>query len=579
MSDNSNQPDPPRRRAGLLSALTRIYSEAHRLMKNGGSPEEVAEIRTKIEDRYTAYLESHELTLAEYPDRETSLVKSHDHNELKYQLILDNLDAYIAEGSEPEDIGSLHAASLFSVRSTATRKSKPSSHAVSSERASSAASQSSRSNNDRLSESRVQAELAKRRFEQQQAEQLTDQRRIDFEREVAKQKRELDKHREDVAQRQKELDQRERQLQEEAEFHKRELEIIQKTQKQQEEMENLQAEVKLREQEQIRAEFGSNCETESECLGSTEGNEQFASKHVTQLKDQLGYSSRRYVTNWLSDCETDAARPENPSQRKKTSNLRQRTTCASLAVCGDQRGYIPPAKTVDNLRASGVYPEKPCSKPPETSDAALFRRALLENRMPAPKQLEFDGNPRTFLAFLASFKTNIEQKLSDDDEDAALKLTYLIQHCVGDAKYLIDDCAMLEPRQGFETAMERLRDRYGQGHVIARSYIESVTKGPPIKQYDVKALVKLKDDMVKCQSVLSLLQFSSDLDCTGTLISVCERLPECFHLKWARKAAKILKSGRNTRFSDLVDFVRSETNVYSSKFGLFYAERHFSQKD
>ena len=124
MSDNSNQPDPPRRRAGLLSALTRIYSEAHRLMKNGGSPEEVAEIRTKIEDRYTAYLESHELTLAEYPDRETSLVKSHDHNELKYQLILDNLDAYIAEGSEPEDIGSLHAASLFSVRSTATRKSK-----------------------------------------------------------------------------------------------------------------------------------------------------------------------------------------------------------------------------------------------------------------------------------------------------------------------------------------------------------------------------------------------------------------------------------------------------------------------
>ena len=113
MSDNSNQPDPPRRRAGLLSALTRIYSEAHRLMKNGGSPEEVAEIRTKIEDRYTAYLESHELTLAEYPDRETSLVKSHDHNELKYQLILDNLDAYIAEGSEPEDIGSLHAGSLF----------------------------------------------------------------------------------------------------------------------------------------------------------------------------------------------------------------------------------------------------------------------------------------------------------------------------------------------------------------------------------------------------------------------------------------------------------------------------------
>ena len=154
--------------------------------------------------------------------------------------------------------------------------------------------------------------------------------------------------------------------------------------------------------------------------------------------------------------------------------------------------------------------------------------------MPAPKQLEFDGNPRTFLAFLASFKTNIERKLTDSDDNAALKLTYLLQHCVGDAKYLIDDCAMLEPRQGFETAMGRLRDRYGKAHVIARSYIESVTEGPPIKQYDFNALVKLKDDMVKCQSVLSLLKFTSDLDCTGTLKSVLERLPDCFHVKWAR---------------------------------------------
>ena len=200
--------------------------------------------------------------------------------------------------------------------------------------------------------------------------------------------------------------------------------------------------------------------------------------------------------------------------------------------------------------------------------AALFGRALLENRMPAPKQLEFDGNPKTFMAFLASFKTNIERKLSDEDEeDAALKLTYLLQHCTGDAKYLIDDCALLDPIEGFDTAMKRLHDRYGQGHVIARSYIESVTKGPSIKLNDAKALVKLTTDMVKCQSVLSRLAFTSDLDSSGTLKAIVKRLPESLQVKWARRGSRILKGGRASLFSDLVDFIQEEEGICSSMYG------------
>ena len=209
----------------------------------------------------------------------------------------------------------------------------------------------------------------------------------------------------------------------------------------------------------------------------------------------------------------------------------------------------------------------------EKSDVSLFRRALIENRMPTPKQLEFDGNPKTFKAFLASFKTNIESKLNEDTEDdAALKLTYLLQHCTGDAKYLIEDCAMLDPFIGFDTAMERLQERYGQGHVIARSFIESVTKGPTIKLNDVAALTKLQIDMVKCQSVLSRLEFTSDLDSTGTLASIIVRLPDSFQLKWARRSTKILQGGRDTKFSDLVAFVKEECFVYNSKFGQMYAE-------
>ena len=74
MATTWKESNPLRRRAGLLSSLSRVYNQAERLMKFGGSREEVEEIRGKIEQRYAAYLESHELTLAEYPEREPTLV-------------------------------------------------------------------------------------------------------------------------------------------------------------------------------------------------------------------------------------------------------------------------------------------------------------------------------------------------------------------------------------------------------------------------------------------------------------------------------------------------------------------------
>ena len=543
MSQVSIEADPVRRRAGLLSALVKLYVNAKTLIDKDGSAEEALQLQEKLQVRYDVYVESHEIALVTYPDREESLTASHIRNEERHQQLLSDLQAYIADGTKPDDLQSLHAASLFS-RHSSTR-----SKAASSKCTAVSASRGSQANSDRLSESRVQAELAKRKFAQQQAEQLKEQQRIDFERDIARQKRELD--------------QRKRALQEEAELRKRELDNAQKLQKQKDEMNNLQAEVQLREKVQIRADRGNNSdlETESDRCDVTRFIKS-APKH--KIPPETFSGRRNPVKDWLSnpanDMTSSAIRVTNTPQIEKLGNVPAVTNSRP-------NGY------------SGVSHEKPNSHRQEPSDAALFRRALLENRMPAPKQMEFDGNPRTFLAFLASFKTNIERKLTDNDDDAALKLTYLLQHCVGDAKYLIDDCAMLEPREGFETAMERLRESYGKGHVIARSYIESVTTGPPIKMYDFKALVKLKNDMVKCQSVLSLLKFSSDLDCTETLKSIVKRLPDCFHVKWTRRAVKILDGGRSVRFSDLVEFVRKEANIYSSQFGQLYCEEHVGEDD
>ena len=41
------EPNPARRRAGLLSALSRQYNDAHRLMNQGASSEEINQLKTK----------------------------------------------------------------------------------------------------------------------------------------------------------------------------------------------------------------------------------------------------------------------------------------------------------------------------------------------------------------------------------------------------------------------------------------------------------------------------------------------------------------------------------------------------
>ena len=175
---------------------------------------------------------------------------------------------------------------------------------------------------------------------------------------------------------------------------------------------------------------------------------------------------------------------------------------------------------------------------------------------------------------MASFQSNVEEKL--DADDYKMKLTLLLQHCTGKALELIEDCVMLPPHRGYATALEKLEKWFGRNHHIARSYINSVTKGSAVKLNDVEALVQLALDMGKCQTVLSELQFTSDLDSTGTILSIVRRLPDSFQMQWIRHSNKILKSGREATFNDLTLFVEARADEYSSLYGQSYAEQHCS---
>ena len=235
------------------------------------------------------------------------------------------------------------------------------------------------------------------------------------------------------------------------------------------------------------------------------------------------------------------------------------------------QGHVSPIETRRDVRDQQKLTDRDeISSSQERSEAALFSRVLQENRLPKPKMMTFDGDPKRYKLFMASFRNNVEARLDDDDQ---LKLTLLLDQCTGEAFELIEECVMLRPEQGYRTAIEKLERRFGKNHLIARSYIDGVKKGGVIKPNDVKALVKLADDMRKCQNVLTELRFASDLDSTGTIESIIDRLPECLQNQWVKRSSKILNMGREPTFQDLTSFVEERADDYNSKYGQYIAEK------
>ena len=151
MSQKGINVHPVRRRAGYLSALSKLYKTIQRHIDTEGTTEDALELQAKLHNRYTKYLDSHDTALAAVPEREGSLKESHLDIEKRYQEAAEQLQAYIDDGNKTER--SMHVRDLFSSKSSLARTAKTASTKHSSRRSAS----SRMSNSDRLSEARVQA--------------------------------------------------------------------------------------------------------------------------------------------------------------------------------------------------------------------------------------------------------------------------------------------------------------------------------------------------------------------------------------------------------------------------------------
>ena len=236
MSQPGRNVDPLRRRAGLFSALAKLYAAVQNLLDSEGSTEDAYILQQKLTERYDAYLESQETAIVAAPDREETLTSTHITNEQRHQQAVDMLQAYMDDGTRSEK--SMHIKGLFSSGSSRISVVSKPKHSGPNRYG---GSQVSKARSDsRLSEARVQAQIAKRNVEQFKAMREAQQRKLDLEREAARQQIELEQLESRKRMERKEEEARRRIEQEEKLYHanlQRKL-LKEETERQQRELEH-----------------------------------------------------------------------------------------------------------------------------------------------------------------------------------------------------------------------------------------------------------------------------------------------------------------------------------------------------
>ena len=83
---------------------------------------------------------------------------------------------------------------------------------------------------------------------------------------------------------------------------------------------------------------------------------------------------------------------------------------------------------------------------------------------------KFSGDVTAYTRFISTLEATIKLK----ERDKRLRLLYLIQHCEGKAKSLIQYCVFLDPDVGYDKAKQILHENFGRKLLIARAYIRNL---------------------------------------------------------------------------------------------------------
>ena len=184
----------------------------------------------------------------------------------------------------------------------------------------------------------------------------------------------------------------------------------------------------------------------------------------------------------------------------------------------------------------------------------LYNMQMVEAlRLPTAQLIPFNGDPLRYWSFIRSFEANVASCAVDD----SVKLTRLIHYCTGQARKVVECCAVMPPSLGYARARDLLKDRFGNDYMVLDACLHKIVQGPQIKAQDGARLQEFADDLVYCNEMLAAMGTCNELNNQMTLLKIVNQLPSYLQNRWRREVRLIReRSLKCPEISDIVAFVR-----------------------
>ena len=262
------------------------------------------------------------------------------------------------------------------------------------------------------------------------------------------------------------------------------------------------------------------------------------------------------LTVFLADCKLSVGKAEPIPQ---TDDER---------LCGignhvDERHFVH--------RESRLMEVVRLNRGPTHVEHSNYMRIDTEPSQAHPYQLELPraeltlsfGDVTGYWRFIKQFEFYVEDRTADPGQ----RLLYLMNYCRGIAKEEIKNCIMLQPSEAYTQARERLKQRFGQAHVIARALISGILALPRLHVTD-PVMSKMSTVMSDCKLVLSQMNYTSDVNSVQTLSKLVSKLPLEMRQAWSVVADKISNLEREPTIDDLIEFVNGQRRIARSAYSM-----------
>lgn len=116
----------------------------------------------------------------------------------------------------------------------------------------------------------------------------------------------------------------------------------------------------------------------------------------------------------------------------------------------------------------------------------------------------------------------------------------------------------MDPQRGYNKAKQLLKERFGNEHKLAVTYMDKALNWAPIKPEDGEALNSYSLFLTGCCNAMTDLSYLEEMNSATNMRAIVTKLPYKLREKWRTVACDIQdQQDRKVNFKDLVKSTRS----------------------